>query len=132
MIGLDTNVLVRYITQDDPVNSPRAAHFIERRLSTENPGYVSVIALVETVWVLGTSYGFSDEQIAPVIGQMLAIETLVVENAEEVSIAAMAVKRKAGDFTDILLGAKCERVGCAHTVTFDKRASRMRGFSSVP
>jgi predicted nucleic-acid-binding protein len=132
VIGLDTNVLVRYITQGDPVNSSKATNFIERHLSTENPGYVSIIALVETVWVLGTSYGFADWQIVPVIEQMLGVETLVVENAEDVSIAVMAVKRRTGDFTDVLLGAKCVRAGCTHTVTFDKRASRMRGFASVP
>jgi predicted nucleic-acid-binding protein len=132
MIGLDTNVLVRYITQDDPANSVKATNFIERRLSTDNPGYVSIIAIVEIVWVLGASYKFSDQQIVLVIEQILGIDTLVVENADDVSIAVMAVKRKAGDFTDILLGAKCERAGCTHTVTFDKRASRMRGFAFVP
>ena len=58
MIGLDTNILVRYLAQDDPVQSAKATKIIERRLTEENPGFVSVVAMVETVWVLDRAYGF--------------------------------------------------------------------------
>jgi predicted nucleic-acid-binding protein len=56
MIGLDTNILVRYLAQDDPVQSPKATELIERQLTEENPGFVSVVAMVETVWVLDRAY----------------------------------------------------------------------------
>src|SRR5262249_43746342 len=56
VIGLDTNVLVRYLAQDDPVQSPQATEFIERRLTEDNPGFVGIVAMVETVWVLDRSY----------------------------------------------------------------------------
>lgn len=50
MIGLDTNVLVRYLAQDDPTQSPRATEIIEQEISKEKPGYISSVVLVETVW----------------------------------------------------------------------------------
>lgn len=131
-MGLDTNVIVRYVTQDDPVNSPRATKFIENHLTSTNKGYVSVVALVETVWVLDTSYGFSDRQIAHLIQELLGSESVVVEDAPEVSVALMAMKRGLGDFTDVLLAAKCARAGCVHTVTFDRKAQRIRGFVAIP
>ena len=64
MIGLDTNFLVRYLAQDDPVQSPKATEIIERRLTEENPGYVSIVAMVETVWVLDRAYRLPAHEIA--------------------------------------------------------------------
>ena len=57
MIGLDTNVIVRYLTQDDPVQSKQATDIVERRLTDANPGFVSIVVMVETVWVLDRAYG---------------------------------------------------------------------------
>jgi predicted nucleic-acid-binding protein len=71
MIGLDTNILVRYLTQDDPVQSPMATDIIEFRLTEENPGFISIVALVETVWVLDRAYGLADDEIAAALERML-------------------------------------------------------------
>jgi len=71
MIGLDTNVVVRYLTQDDPVQSPKATELIERGLIEQVPGFVSVVAMVETVWVLERIYGLTAEEIASAIECML-------------------------------------------------------------
>lgn len=131
MIGLDTNVLIRYITQDDPLQSPKAIAFIERRLSPSNPGYVSVVAIVELVWVLESSYDYSNEQIVGVLEMLLSADSLVIQDAQGVSIALTAVKQDNGDFTDVLLAAICARAGCTRTVTFDRKASRLPGFSPV-
>ena len=131
MIGLDTYVIIRYVTQDDSINSPKATKFIESHLTSSNPGYVSVVALVEAVWVLDSSYGFSDRQITHVLEELLGSESIVVEDAIDVSVALMAMKRRLGDFTDVLLGAKCERAGCIHTVTFDRKAQRIRAFVPI-
>ena len=68
MIGLDTNVLVRYLAQDDPIQSPIATEFLERRLTRDAPGFISVVAMVETVWVLERAYGLADSEIATVVG----------------------------------------------------------------
>ena len=64
MIGLDTNILVRYLAQDDPIQSPLATDIIEFRLSQGNPGFISIVAMVETVWVLDRAYGLADDEIA--------------------------------------------------------------------
>src|SRR6185437_11284523 len=132
MIGLDTNVLIRYVTQDDPINSPKATRFIEGQLTRGNPGYVSTVALVEAVWALDSSYGFSDRQIAAFVEELLGSEAILIENEADAAIALMALKRGAGDFADILIGTSCRRAGCAYTVTFDRRASRLPGFAPVP
>jgi DNA-binding transcriptional regulator YiaG len=71
MIGLDTNVLIRYLTQDDPVQSAKATEILERRLRPTNPGFVSVVAMVETVWVLDRAYGLATQEIATAVERLL-------------------------------------------------------------
>ena len=71
MIGLDTNILVRYLAQDDPVQSPLATDIVEFRLTEENPGFISIVAMVETVWVLDRAYGLADDEIAAALERML-------------------------------------------------------------
>ncbi|MGA6967445.1 MAG: PIN domain-containing protein, partial [Xanthobacteraceae bacterium] len=105
MIGLDTNVIVRYLTQDDPVQSPKATELIERGLTEEEPGFVSVVAMPETAWVLERVYGRTAEEIAAVIERMLEVEVLVVESEQEVFTAMIAVKEGRGAFADALIGA---------------------------
>ena len=67
MIGLDTNILIRYLTLDDPAQSAKATEILERRLTLHNPGFVSVVAMVETVWVLDRAYGFTHREIATAV-----------------------------------------------------------------
>jgi len=62
MIGLDTNVLVRYLTQDDPKQAARATRVVEEELSENVPGFIGLMVLVETVWVLQRLYGASAEE----------------------------------------------------------------------
>ena len=92
MIGLDTNILIRYLAQDDPVQSPVATDIIEFRLSEENPGFISIVAMVETVWVLDRAYGLADDEIAAALERILQADTLVVENEQEVFTAMIALK----------------------------------------
>jgi len=128
MIGLDTDILVRYLTQDDPVQSPKATDIMESRLTEENPGFISIVAMVETVWVLDRAYGCANDEIAVAIERMLQADTLVVENEQEVFTAMIALKEGNGWFADALIGALGARAGCARTLTFDKTASRLPGF----
>jgi predicted nucleic-acid-binding protein len=128
MIGLDTNILVRYLTQDDPVRSPLATDIIEFRLSQKNPGFISIVAMVETVWVLERACGFADDEIAVALERMLQADTLVVENEQEVFTATTALNEGGGSFADALIGALAARAGCARTLTFDKTALRLPGF----
>lgn len=128
MIGLDSNILVRYLTQDDPVQSAKATEIIERRLTEENPGFVSIVAMAEMVWVLDRAYGFTTRQIAATVERMLQADVLLVENEQEVFTAMIALKRGRGSFADALIAEIGTRAGCAHTLTFDRKALRLSGF----
>ena len=128
MIGIDTNILVRYLAQDDPVQSPIATEIFEVRLTEANPGFISIVAMVETVWVLDRAYALADAEIAAAIERMLQADTLVVEDEQEVFTAMMALKKGTGSFADALIGALGARAGCARTLTFDKLALRLPGF----
>jgi len=128
MIGLDTNILVRYLAQDDAVQSLVATDVIEFRLTEENPGFISIVAMVEMVWVLDRAYGLGGREIAAGLERLLQADTLVVENQQEVFTAAMALKEGTGSFADALIGALGARAGSARTLTFDKTALRLPGF----
>ena len=128
MIGLDTNVLVRYLAQDDPVQSPQATDIIERQLTEENPGFVSIVATVETIGVLDRAYGLGALEIAATVERLLQAETLVVENEQEVFTAMVALKEGQGSFADAVIAALGAKAGCAYAVTFDRKASRLPGF----
>jgi len=128
MIGLDTNVLVRYLTQDDPIQSPKATEIIERHLTEQNPGFVSVVAMVETAWVLDRVYDLGAGEIAAAIERMLQADVLVVENEQEVFTAMVALKHGYGSFADALIAELGIRAGCTSTLTFDHKALRLPGY----
>jgi predicted nucleic-acid-binding protein len=131
MIGLDTNILVRYLAQDDRIQSAKATEIIERRLTAENPGFVSVVAMVEIVWVLDRAYGLRSDEIAAAVERTLQIDVLVVENEQEVFTAMIALKQGKGSFADAIILALGARAGCSYTLTFDQKASRLSGFRLV-
>ena len=128
MIGLDTNILVRYVAQDDPIQSPKATEIIERRLTEDKPGFVSIVAMVETVWVLERAYGLSAREIAGAIERVLQTDVLVVENEQEVFTAMIALKEGQGSFADAIIAALGASRGCSRTLTFDRKALRLPGF----
>ena len=131
MIGLDTNVVVRYLTQDDVVQSDNATELFERGLTEEEPGFVSVVAVVETAWVLERVYGLTGEQLAAAIERLLGVNVLIVESEQEIFSAMIAVKEGHGCFADALIGALGAKVGCSHAVTFDQKALRLSNFQPL-
>jgi predicted nucleic-acid-binding protein len=131
MIGLDTNILVRYIAQDDVVQSPLATKIIEDRLTEEHPGFISLVTMVETVWVLDRSYGLSTAEIAAAVERILQTDILFVQNEQDVFTAMVALKAGTGSFSDALIAALGTRAGCATTLTFDKKAARLKEFELV-
>lgn len=131
MIGLDTNVIVRYLTQDDPIQSAKAADIFERRLTPRNLGFISVTAMVETVWVLDRAYQLTAQEIAGAIERMLQIEVLTIENEQEVFTAMVMLKRGRGSFSDSLISELAIRAGCTRILTFDQKASRLPGFQLI-
>ena len=125
MIGLDTNVLLRYLLQDDPAQTRQANRIFERQLSAENPGFLNLATVLEIVWVLRSALGRTPAEIAAHLEALLSRDTLEVQNAEQVYEAAFALKRGTGEFEDALIGALNAWAGCSSTVTFDRKAKRL-------
>ncbi len=129
MIGLDTNVLLRYLVQDDPEQSPRATEIITRRLSEEEPGFVSLVTIIELVWVLESVYKRSRQEIASDIEMVLAADTFEVQNEQEVYNAVVALRNGTGSFEDALIGSLGIWRGCSVTLTLDEKAAQsLHGF----
>ena len=128
MIGLDTKVLVRYLAQDDPEQAAAATELIDGFTPGE-PGFVTTIALVETVWVMAKAYGLSRAGVTTVVEGLLRSRELLVEDAETHYLALGLFERGSMDYADAVIVEAGRRAGCTETVTFDRRASaggRMR------
>lgn len=131
MIGLDTNILVRYIASDDPQQSRRAVEIVEELLTAQNPGFVGAVVVTELVWVLQRSYGCDRATIGRVLEHLLRAESLTLEHAREVAAAMILVRDANADFADALIAEIASSAGCAHTLTFDRRAQRLAGFAAA-
>jgi predicted nucleic-acid-binding protein len=129
MIGLDTNILVRYLTLDDAVQSALAAEIVERRITHDEPGFVSLVTVAEVVWVLGSFYEYIPDEIAAAVERSLQIDTLSVQNEREVFAAVVALRTGMASFDDALIGALGEWAGCSVTLTLDRKAARLKGFA---
>ena len=132
MIGLDTNVLVRYIVQDDPGQAAAAERLIEGRCTAQAPGYVSILVLVELVWVLTSAYDYEKAAVIPVIRQLLRTAEFTVEDRPTVWAALREFESGGADFADYLIAHRNRAHGCKRTCTFDSRAARGRHFALVP
>ena len=121
MIGLDTNVIVRYLTHDDPAQTNAAVKLMDS-LSQESPGYMSLIVVVELVWVLQVSYQFKKSEIEQVLETLLRSKELVLERADIVAQALRRFSSSRADFADCLIERSGHAVECQHTFTFDRNA----------
>ncbi len=130
MIGLDTNVLVRYLAQDDAIQSPKSTLLIES-LSVEEPGFVPLIVIVESVWVLSSAYGSTREEITEVLHNLLRTRELRIEQAETVAAALHLYQRGKADFADCLIERTAMRAGCKAVMTFDKTAVKSCGMQLI-
>lgn len=126
MIGLDTNVLVRYLTKDDPKQAPAAVNTI-RSLSAEEPGFISLVVIAELAWVLEGSYSFDRAAIALVFDGLLHSKELLVEQADVVAQALDLFDSGNAGFADYLIERSGQAAGCVHTLTFDQRAATSAG-----
>src|SRR5271165_3659934 len=105
MICLDTNVLLRYLTQDDPTQSRLATEIIEQSLTEEEPGFVSIVCILEIAWVLRSLFNRSRQEIANDIEMILAADTLEVQNEQEVYYTVVSLRNGIGTFEDALIGS---------------------------
>ena len=131
MIGLDTNVLVRYIVQDDAAQAFAATRLVESACSEQSTGYVSVVVLVELVWVLAAAYDYERDVIASVLGQILRTTEFTVEDGDLAWQALREFENGNAGFADCLLAHRNRANGCSTTFTFDRKAAKGRHFTLV-
>lgn len=125
MIGLDTNVLIRYLVQDDPIQSKRANNIIEK----EELIYINQIVLCETVWVLSRGYSCPKNTIIDALEKILTIRQFEIEDKNLIWAAIDIYKKTSADFSDCLIGLKNRHARCLTTITFDKKAASLSDFS---
>jgi predicted nucleic-acid-binding protein len=130
MIGLDTNVLARYIMQDDAKQSPLANRLVES-LSAQAPGFVPLVAVVELAWVLSSAYELDRAQLVEAFEALLRTKEIIVDRAETVWKALRVFQSANADFADCLIERSASAAGCEQTMTFDRGAAKGCGMTLV-
>ena len=131
MLGLDTNVLIRYLVQDDRRQYEKARRLIQREAGNGEPVLISLLVLLEVEWVLRSRYGLSKADILAAFSALLDAADLAFEDETSVEYALYSWKDSAADFADCLIEARNRRSGCRATATFDGKALKVAGFISL-
>lgn len=129
MIGLDTNVLVRYVVRDDPAQADAATRLIEDGCTAEEPGHIGAVVLAELAWMLRGPYGYGRSQVAAVLRQILRTVEFVVEEPTVAWAALAEFESGSADFADCWIGHSNRARGCERTFTFDVKAARGTHFA---
>jgi len=131
LIGLDTNVLVRYLVQDNKTQASKATTLIEGKLTKETPGFINHIILIETVWVLESCYDLTKQEISSILEQIVATKQFYLQEVEVVLRAIRIYQSNNVDFADALIGVVNNVFGCERTYTFDKKSSKLELFEGL-
>ena len=131
MLGIDTNVLVRFLVHDDEAQFLRAQKLIRREIAAGRPVFVSLLVLLETEWVLRSRYDVSKVEVIATISALLNSVDVDIEDEPAVEEALFLWKDHAVGFADCLIGARNRRLGCSATMTFDAKAARIPGFAAA-
>jgi predicted nucleic-acid-binding protein len=131
VIGIDTNVLVRHIVQDDDEQARAATRLIETRCTAGDPGLISLVVLCELVWVLDCGYGYDRDTIVRLLRRLLAVDDLRIEGSELAWQAVGLYEKGKADFADYVIGLSHSAQGAEITYTFDRQASRCKLFKLV-
>jgi predicted nucleic-acid-binding protein len=126
MIALDTNVIVRYLVQDDPAQAA-AANDLFSGLTAANPGYIGLVAWAEAYWVLTRTYGFSRADALATLRDLAGSDEIASQDEPQVT-RALTLAQAGADFGDALIMSAATAAGCAEAVTFDKRAAARLGY----
>jgi predicted nucleic-acid-binding protein len=121
MIGLDTNVLMRYIVRDDAPQAAAATRLIESRCTVRDPGSIALVVLCELVWVLDRAYGYERSAIAGVLRRILTADDLQVEHSDLAWQALNLYEQEKADFADYVIGLCNQQTKAEVTYTFDRR-----------
>ena len=130
MIGLDTHVLVRYIMQDDPRQSPKATAILES-LEGVGSAYITLVSMVELVWVLTASFELTRAQVSQALDGIIRTKQFKIENADQVVRALRVFKSGKSDFADCLIERSANSAGCVKTITFDVKAAKHAGMALI-
>lgn len=128
MIGIDTNVLVRYLVRDDQAQFARARRLVNREVNSGEPVLVSLLVLMEAEWVLRSRYDLSKSEIVAALSALLDAAELGFEDEPSVEEAVYVWKEAAAEFADCLINARNRRLGCRATATFDNKALKLAGY----
>jgi len=128
MLGIDTNVLVRYLVRDDQSQYERARRLINREVSIGEPVLVSLPVLLETEWVLRSRYELAKPDIVAAFSSLLDAAELAFEDEPSIEYAIYSWKDSVAEFADCLIDAHNRRLGCRATATFDGKALKLAGF----
>lgn len=131
MLGIDTNVLVRFLVRDDEAQFERARKLIRREVAAGRRVFVNQLVLMETEWVLRSRYVVPKNQIIAAISGLLDATDVQFEDEPTVEEALFMWKDATADFTDCMIGAKNRRLGCRATASFDMKASKLPGFAAA-
>jgi len=131
MIGIDTNVLVRYLVRDDQAQFEKARRLINREVGTGEAVLVSLAVLLETEWVLRSRYELLKTDIAAVFSALLDAADLSFEDEPTVEQALYTWKDAGAEFADCLINARNRELGCRATATFDGKVLKIAGFVAV-
>jgi predicted nucleic-acid-binding protein len=131
MIGLDTNVILRFLLKDDPVQLAQVRALF-RSFTSEQPGWIGIATLLEVEWVLaGSKSRMNRETIANALAALLPLDSVVVEHSAAVSQAIQQYRQGKAEFTDCLIAASARAAGCSEVVTFDRIAARDAGMTLI-
>jgi predicted nucleic-acid-binding protein len=128
MLGIDTNVLLRFLVRDDEGQFEKARKLIRREVAAGRRVFVNQLVLMESEWVLRSRYVVPKNQIIEAISGLLDAADIQFEDEQSIEEALFMWKDTAADFADCLIGAKNRRLGCRATVSFDVKASQLPGF----
>lgn len=128
MVGIDTNVLVRFLVRDDEAQFEKARKLIRRELAAVRCVFVSQLVLLETEWVLRSRYSLPKNMIVEAISGLLDANDVRFEDEPAIEEALFVWKDTTADFADCLIGTKNRRLGCRATATFDTKAAKLPGF----
>jgi predicted nucleic-acid-binding protein len=131
MIGIDTNVLVRFLVKDEPAQFERAQKLIKRQANEGEEVSISLLVLLETEWVLRSRYDLSKNEIAGALSGLLDSTEVRVEDEARVERALFVWKESAAEFADCLIGERYRELGCRATASFDARALKLPGFTAA-
>lgn len=127
MIGIDTNLLVRHLVQDDEKQARLARDFFRRECSVESPGWINRIVLCELTWVLERAYRYTREEVAGALGALAQTAEFRLEDSAAVWSALGSYREGVADFADALLAVTNREQGCSTTATLDRKAARLAG-----